>query len=211
MAQAEPVFDVQLRKGENWGFNFKKPQDNANARGFLLVAVIPGGSLGQYNAMQAVEGRWDRIVLPGMRIRAINGIENPVGAMLQELKEKEEVTLRVESNKKLTRSSPSQALSVEHEDMLRDRVDKLLGHHREIIKQAATSDEEWKAMSSKLSEGLVKELSDIAVLRQGNQQGNHMEGSERPSSMPALTYSAGELGPTYPGDMDDEVLSEESV
>lgn len=217
-SKADALFDVHLIKpGTSLGFNFKKPEENSPARGFLLVTVLPGGVLGQYNAAQAVAGRWDRVVLPGMRICAVNGIESPVGAMLQELKDKQSITLRVETNRRMSPSQPG-AFTTEHRETLRARVAKLLDRQRDRLKQATASDEEWTKVSSSLCRDVVREVGDVWTQQlnsegQGQAQVQLAQCNDiRPASAAARAYDGSHLNlSTSDAEVDDEVMSEESV
>lgn len=219
-------FDVPLSKGsppQSLGFNFKKPQEDSRAKGFLIVAVIPGGVLGQYNAAQAAGGAWDRVVLPGMRIRAVNGIENNCAAMLQELKDKEAVTLRVQSNRKIARGQ-TPSLGPDIQDMLRERVAGLIIQNRDRIRQAMASDEDFKVVAAMLGDEVVGEVCDLVTVQQP-QAKKDASGQLRPGSSPTSptspmrSYASGgfgscvtESGDNYSTAEDDGgVLSDESV
>lgn len=216
--KAENVFDVALYKGnppQSLGFNFKKPFEGASTKGFLVVAVIPGGVLGRYNAEQAVAGRWDRIVLPGMRVRGVNGVENNFGGMLQQLKDKEAITLTVESNRKMPRAQPS-VLPIDSQRRLQERVTALLGQNRENLRIAAASNEQWKATSEAFSNDLVREVCSLLPSTQQLRPNEQPQLPEftRPSTSPSPTRiqsSNYSMAMEPEANSDDEVMSEESV
>jgi len=220
--QDAPLFEVSLDKGSpprSLGFNFKKPSEVSRAKGFLIVAIIPGGVLGQYNAAQASAGAWDKVVLPGMRIRAVNGIENSFTEMLKELKDRQAVVLRIQSTKKTARVQMP-AVTSDYQNLLRDRMAGLLIQNKERLRQAMASDSEYQAVSVSMGSDIVREVLEFMAIQQSGRnpaqsirnQSDHM----RPASVPSgPRYSNNNRVPTAPMDLglpsDDDALSEESV
>jgi len=82
-------FQVQLEKrseGQPLGLGFKKASPGEMVAELLLVSVQAGSALADRNAAEVAAGRWDRVVLPGMRISAVDGVEGDLRTMVEVLR-----------------------------------------------------------------------------------------------------------------------------
>jgi len=137
---------------------------NAKEAETLLVADIAERSaVDDYNRAQAAAGTWDRVVLPGMHISAVNGIRRDPLAMANALCKSEVSTVRflflrysdaLDGNQKL---EPLQ-VNDKMQRLLEERVSKLVRMEGEEIVNSMRSQAEWEAMASSLACALVKEV-----------------------------------------------------
>lgn len=210
-------FEVALDRGDakqSLGFNFKKPQKQLNndgsPLGFLIVSVIQGGILGQHNAKQASKDNWGAVVLPGMRIVAVNGLENNYTGMLKEIKDSRLLTLRIDGKRMGNKSGQTPVLDTA---MLQDRVTGLIIKSRDRLRNAAT-DEEYRNVASSIGDEVVSQVSSLMQFQPSSPKG-------LPPPLPTQSKSAPVVGasnsystrPPFgaPAQQDDEVMSEESV
>lgn len=88
-------FELMLKKaGRNLGFKFERPA-NTNLPELRIIEVMREGCLAEWNAQQVRASHWHLVVRPDMRIEAANNVENDAGAIEEQLRDCEEVRLRV--------------------------------------------------------------------------------------------------------------------
>mmetsp|Transcript_62316 Transcript_62316/g.118229 ORF Transcript_62316/g.118229 Transcript_62316/m.118229 type:complete len:233 (+) Transcript_62316:70-768(+) len=227
----EKFFEVTLQKGGRaLGFNFKKPKEEADVNELLVVAVLPGGVLGHHNATQAASGQWDYVVLPGMRINAVNGYEGDPTKMRECLRDCDKVTLRC----RRSRAVP-QSLSANSQRMLCDRVAQILKDNKERFRDAfspAATADSWENTVSTVAPEVIREVSTLMQFTEArnNPRTPMKPGSRaRPRTSPGPTKPSGTVAvgeessfadhgfepspQLYPYDeeSEDDAMSEESV
>merc|ERR1740138_751065 len=92
-----PPFEVYLERQsfEDWGFIFRASTPASDIQELLVQEVMPDGRLALHNFQQAASGLWESMVMPMMRITAVNGVEGDAQAMLDLLDKLDRVKLRV--------------------------------------------------------------------------------------------------------------------
>jgi hypothetical protein len=86
-------FNARLHKtGPSLGLGFRNPR---GAR-LLISDVLAEGAVAEYNAAENNAGRWDRLILPGMVVRAVNGIDGDFDRIREELASCQVVELQVQ-------------------------------------------------------------------------------------------------------------------
>eukprot|EP00931_Biecheleriopsis_adriatica_P046640 TRINITY_DN2680_c0_g1_i2.p1 TRINITY_DN2680_c0_g1~~TRINITY_DN2680_c0_g1_i2.p1 ORF type:complete len:959 (+),score=340.05 TRINITY_DN2680_c0_g1_i2:866-3742(+) len=108
-------FKVRLKKGsQGLGLTFKAPIARRRERqGLLIVDIDPLGAVADHNMSKHLEDRNDLIIRPRMYIIAVNGIADDAGAMMEALRENNELELRIRSEEdKLAEWVPHQAKAV---------------------------------------------------------------------------------------------------
>merc|ERR1712187_587397 len=88
-------FTVPLAKnGRKFGFRFERPQ-HSNKEDVRITEVSTDGALFLHNTQQVSLGRWQYVILPGMRILAANNVSGDALQITEELKRCNVVTLHV--------------------------------------------------------------------------------------------------------------------
>jgi hypothetical protein len=72
-----------------WGFMFGKSQG-----GLRIADVAPDGLLQEYNAVRRSQGLFHLVVLPGMWIEAVNGVEDDSAKIKEEIRQSDSLHLR---------------------------------------------------------------------------------------------------------------------
>lgn len=159
LRMVHPEFrDVEIETAEELATH------NAKEAETLLVAdIVERSAVDDYNRAQAAAGTWDRVVLPGMHISAVNGIRRDPLAMANALCKSEVSTVRflflrysdaLDGNQKLE----SLQVNDKMQRLLEERVSKLVRMEGEEIVNSMRSQAEWEAMASSLACALVKEV-----------------------------------------------------
>eukprot|EP00929_Paragymnodinium_shiwhaense_P000182 TRINITY_DN100426_c0_g1_i1.p1 TRINITY_DN100426_c0_g1~~TRINITY_DN100426_c0_g1_i1.p1 ORF type:complete len:2227 (-),score=690.33 TRINITY_DN100426_c0_g1_i1:127-6807(-) len=88
------VFNIELSKdtfsavsSTKLGFKFRRPA-NTKLRELRVVEIANDGLLPEWNRLQASQGRYHMVVLPGMRIQAANEVDGDIDGMVQVLRHK---------------------------------------------------------------------------------------------------------------------------
>merc|ERR1719443_1550033 len=87
IARYPPRFEVTLSKagGKKLGFRFEKPQ-NQSLEELRITEVLAQGCVADNNMHQMMAGQWHLVILPEMRIEAVNGVEDNAEEIAQELR-----------------------------------------------------------------------------------------------------------------------------
>merc|ERR550514_1104515 len=88
-------FDVELKKGgRKLGFKFEKPS-NQTLPELRITEVLKEGVLAECNNTQINQSRWHHVVLPEMRIEAVNEVEEDATKIAEELRQCAVAKLRI--------------------------------------------------------------------------------------------------------------------
>jgi hypothetical protein len=85
LSRPPKTIKVHLQKsGRPFGFVLKKPR-TAPHQHLLIAEVVRGGAAADHNVAQAATGNWDAVVLPGMTVEMVNGINGNADTMVEEI------------------------------------------------------------------------------------------------------------------------------
>lgn len=141
----------------------KEAHDAKEAQTLLVVDIVEGSVMDDYNKAQAAVGAWDRVVLPGMFISSVNGIRRDPLAMANSLCKSEVLTVRfvfIRGAEGYDDWQQAEEMQVNDKTqrLLEERVSKLVRMEGLQIVDSMRSQADWEAMASNLASALVKEV-----------------------------------------------------
>lgn len=87
------IFELTVSKnGQRLGFTFEKPAGQAEIR---ITSILPQGAVADSNKIMIKSMNWHRVVLPEMRIVAVNAVEGDANIMATELRNCETAKFRI--------------------------------------------------------------------------------------------------------------------
>jgi len=194
-SRAASSFPVRLEKnGGSLGLSLKKPA-RENVRGLLISEVLPDGLLASHNTTQIKARKWADVVLPGMRIVAVNGEDDPTN-MIQAIRASDTVVLNVRRRDGQLQPAPWHS---EAKRLLAERVADLI---RESKDSLTSENCDWEAATRSLGADAVQEFQQ-ALLQAEHAVPISYEAKSSPSRPPAA-----ESTPSRP--TEDDLVSEES-
>eukprot|EP00929_Paragymnodinium_shiwhaense_P013840 TRINITY_DN121688_c0_g1_i1.p1 TRINITY_DN121688_c0_g1~~TRINITY_DN121688_c0_g1_i1.p1 ORF type:complete len:1054 (+),score=242.67 TRINITY_DN121688_c0_g1_i1:219-3380(+) len=101
VARYPPRFTVHLqRQGRALGVKYRKGPDAmqdivSGDTELVITDLLKDGALGVHNAQHAAAGNWDQVVLKGFIITAVNGVSGDILEMTRQLREMDDVVLKL--------------------------------------------------------------------------------------------------------------------